>query len=187
MSTIRIAISGGPGSGKTSLARQLTTKLYNEKGINTKHIEEYARLYIDECNFHGQFSPELSDQQLIFAKQVEREMAVPENVRFSISDSPLFLPLIFTFNLITPTLYQDRTVYLHLYNEFLAKYTSHYNYIFFVSREKPYLKDGTRKQSEEEAKNVDSQIVSFLELHKMHYHRISGTDEERVAKVLSII
>lgn len=56
----RIALAGGASCGKTSLARHLTTELYNNRAPkrNAQHVPEFARDHINECRRRdGTFIP----------------------------------------------------------------------------------------------------------------------------------
>lgn len=185
---IKIAIAGGPGSGKSSLARLLTTELYNIKNINAQLITEFARDYINNCVWHEGFTPSLADQQLIYNKQIEREDTIPDNVQYLISDSPIFIPLIFSKNLAKLQNYQDRTIYLNLYEDFLSKHLNRYDFIFFINRQKAFLKDGTRHETEEQADNIGKQIHGFLTFHKVSFIELRCiSNTERVKEVLQTL
>ena len=185
---IRIAMAGGPGCGKSSLSRQLTTELYNKRKVNCQYVTEMARDYINKALLLGKFVPSIADQLIIFSKQIEREQIVPQSADFLITDSPIFLPLIFFHNLCDFTDFQQRTAFLHIYESYLDKYLKWYDYIFVLKRQKPFLKDGTRHESEEQSDEIGNQVYSFLKFHKIPFHTIqTPNDEERVKQVLEVI
>lgn len=76
----RIALAGGASCGKTSLARHLTTELYNrmQPKRNAQQVTEFARDFINECRRrnHGVFMPQFADQQMFFREQLRREDAL---------------------------------------------------------------------------------------------------------------
>lgn len=189
---IRIGIAGGPGAGKSSLARQITTELYNKRNLNAHYVTEFARDHINKAIQYGKggFVPSLGDQLLIFDKQIERENIIPEStsITYVISDSPLFLPIIFAHNIAKMESYQDRSIYLHLYNTFLTNYLKRYDFVFLLQRQKDFRKDGTRHETAQEADEIGRQIHSFLNFHKIPFHYIMAeNDEIRIKEVLKIM
>jgi len=82
MKTIRVGLTGLPGSGKTTLARGLAA---NFVGKNVEISQEYARKYINKYGF----IKEIWEQQRIMAKQLEWETNIPSDVELFISDSPI--------------------------------------------------------------------------------------------------
>lgn len=186
---IKIAIAGGPGSGKLSLARQLITELYNHQQRNAQLVTEFARDYINACRHQqdGEFHPSLADQLLIYHSQLEREAVIPQKAEFLITDSPAFLPIIFASNMCDRSSYQQRTIFLHMYGSFFTRIDQSYDLVIMLDREKPFLKDGTRGEDEQQADDLGRQIRAFLDLHGMPYHDVKGPDEVRVLQVLKFI
>lgn len=185
---IRIGIAGGPGSGKSSLARQLTTELYNKRRFNAQYVTEFARDYINRALMHGKFTPSIADQFVIFNSQIEREDIVPGNADFLIADSPIFLSLIFAYNNCDMSNFQQRSAYISLYETFIGKYLKRYDHVFVLQRQKDFLKDGTRHETAEEADEIGRQIMAFLNLHKIPFNYIMAeTDVARVNSVLKTL
>lgn len=189
----RIALAGGPGSGKTSAARQLVTELYNkaEPKRNAQQVTEFARDYINACRTHqeGQFRPTLADQMMIYREQLSREEILnPDHVEFLVTDSPTFLTFVFGLPMIAPRDYQQRQCFLRLYDEWLATGGhARYDHVFLLKREKPFFQDGTRGEDAERAKKIDARIRGFLTYHEIDFIDIEGTDEERIKKILEVI
>lgn len=188
---INIALAGGPSCGKTSLARYLTTRLYNEMEPkrNAQHVTEFARDFINECRQvnGGHFHPKFADQQIFFREQLRREKSLPPTVEFMITDSPIFLTLIYAFTMVDPKDFQNREWYLKLYEEWLTSYVNHYDHIFILERENEFFKDGTRGGTEKDAEHIHNKIIGFLNFHNIPFEYISGNDKERVDKVLELI
>ena len=187
-----IALAGGASCGKTSLARHLTTRLYNqmEPKRNAQQVTEFARDYIDECRAanDGEFRPTFADQQLFFREQLRREDKLNRNVvEFMITDSPIFLTLVYAFPMINPLDYQMRMQYVHLYEEWLRDHKFRYDHVFILAREKEFFQDGTRGGTKEGAEDIHKRVVGFLDYHEIAYTHISGNDEERVDSVLEHI
>lgn len=188
----RIALAGGASCGKTSLARHLTTELYNnqEPKRNAQQIDEFARFYIDECRRHkdGEFEPTFADQQLFFREQLRREDRLNEDaVEFMITDSPIFLTIVYALPMVNTKDYQQRMQYIHLYEEWLRNHHQRYDHVFLLAREKKFFKDGTRGGTQEGAEDIHQRIIGFLDYHEISYEHIAGKDQERVNKVLEFI
>jgi nicotinamide riboside kinase len=62
-----------------------------------------------------------------------------------------------------------------------------YQYIFVCTREKKCVKDGTRSQSEDEAKDLDKSIIHLLDQHNIKYTVLNGTTTERTEKMREVI
>ncbi len=187
----RIALAGGASCGKTSLARHLTTELYNNMNPkrNAQQVTEFARDHINECKRNdGCFEPDFADQQMFFHEQLRREDALDSaSVEFMITDSPIFLSLVYAFPMIEPARYSHRQWYIKLYEEWLAKYVKRYDHVFVLAREKPFFNDGTRGGTKEGAEDIHERVIGFLRYHEIGFEDISGTDSERVDRVLEYI
>lgn len=98
---LRIGIIGVPGSGKTSLARSITSACRHSKSPNLNRIElvsEYARRYISK---HGDIN-EIWEQYRIMEKQIEWEDSIPINkTDLLITDSPVHLGFLYASELVT--------------------------------------------------------------------------------------
>lgn len=185
----RIALAGGASCGKTSLARHLTTRLYNQMNPkrNAQQVTEFARDFINECRREndGEFRPDFADQQMFFQEQLRREDSLdPNAVEFMITDSPIFLTLVYAFPMIEPMSFQHRQWYLKLYEQWLSKHVNRYDHIFILAREKEFFQDGTRGGTKEGAEDIHERVIGFLRYHELSYTDIYGSDEERVDKVL---
>lgn len=188
----RIALAGGASCGKTSLARHLTTELYNrmDPKRNAQQVSEFARDFINECRRKnsGSFKPSFADQQMFFREQLRREDALDESaVEFMITDSPIFLTLVYALPMVDPGNYQERQWYLKLYEEWLESHVDRYDHVFILAREKEFFKDGTRGGTKEGAEDIHHRVIGFLRYHEIPFAHISGSDEERVQKVLEHI
>lgn len=173
----------GPGAGKTTLAMAFTAYM-KDRGYNWHYVHEYARDFIDTygAGAFDQSGPLI--QCKMMDKQIKLESKLPDGIDGLITDSPTFLSWMYG------ALYSDIVgengglnvaAYLALkdcYKGFLRSLTE-YDFIVHVKREKPYLKDGTRTQSEEEAKELDELMFTLLRLHNVEILEVSGTTEER--------
>jgi nicotinamide riboside kinase len=188
----RIALAGGASCGKTSLARHLITELYNnmEPKRNAQQVTEFARDFINECRRanNGEFIPYFADQQMFFQEQLRREESLDTNkVEFMITDSPIFLSIIYAWPMVNPHSFQHRQWYLKLYEQWLAKHVYRYDHIFVLAREQEFFHDGTRGGTLEGAEDIHERVLGFLRYHELPFIHIDGTDKERVGKVLECI
>lgn len=87
----RISVSGGPSSGKTTIAQRISLDLNIKYGANSTHVIEYATSFIQKT---GRI-PTLEDQIWLYVKQKEREEQAGKTSDTVISDSPLWLQYIY--------------------------------------------------------------------------------------------
>jgi len=166
--TIKIGITGVPGSGKTTLARALASKC---RGINKlKNVElvsEYARRYISK---HGEISSIL-EQYRILEKQIEWEDSVcNDKLDIMITDSPIFLG----FNYCTE-LPKSNSKEIMFFNDIFKKMvkmnypTPRYDIIFHLGTSLKPIDDGVRaKEQFEDAwrAKADTMIRAVMEIFK---------------------
>jgi len=130
----RVGITGVPGSGKTTLARSLSSRLSNT--FNTELISEYAREYISK---HGTINY-LWEQYRITNKQIEWEDSV--KCEILVTDSPIHLGLLYASNF---EIANDKD--LMCYNDIfklLNKHRSRYDIIFHLEPDIKPIADGIR-------------------------------------------
>lgn len=180
--TIKIGLLGGPCCGKSSLAAAVFAKL-KSNDITADYVPEFAReainkKIVDPTTLSGQF--------VIYDEQKFREDCIPEEIQYVISDSPLVF--CFPYALEYSSVYNksDRHLLHNIYLKFLDSF-SRYDYLFLCCREKKYILDGTRTQTEEQAIEIDNKIKFLLDIHHVKYSELFGTIEERVKQVLDII
>lgn len=180
----KIALLAGPGAGKTTLANALTAYM-KSKGLVWYNIPEYARDFInrwgvDELNKLGPWGP-----YHIAMKQLRREKNVPESAHGFVTDSPLFLPYFYSLKVCRSSI-ERFVVQDELYQMFLHALTD-YTVVVHVTREKKYVQDGTRFQTEDEAREIDIQVANMLTMHGVRLLSVSGDTHERVKKIAKFI
>lgn len=177
---IRIALLAGPGAGKTTLANALTARL-KDLGYRWYNVQEYAREFIDK---HGPdaASKRMSIPLLIANKQISRERRVPKTCDGFVTDSPLILPWFYATNLAAEPV-EKYEILTSLYQMFLRSFLD-YTLIVSVRREKKYDKDGTRFQTEDEARGIDSWIRGMVLAHGFELFEVSGKTETRVNQIV---
>jgi len=111
----RIAISGIPGSGKTSLARGLASACCGTLK-NVELVNEYAREYISKYKSVDT----IWEQLRITEKQIEREDNIVSKTDILITDSPIYLGFLFAIDLVD----FDNAKDVIAYNDLFCKLTA---------------------------------------------------------------
>lgn len=180
----KIALFGGPGSGKTTLAAAFVAHM-NSQHKPYYHVPEYARSFIDTygANAIRECGPLI--QTKFTSKQEQKELDVPPNVEGFVSDSPLFQAWFYS------ALYGDNTIPSYIarkdnYKTFL-KSINNYTHIFRVVRESDYQDDGCRYQNEEQAKLLEDSMACILKLHGIDFYTVIGPTSERVNTMVEVI
>ncbi len=177
---IRIALLGGPGSGKSTQCAHFFSKL-KEQSIPIEQVQEWVRESINK----GQLPMNNPWVQFwIYEEQKDKEDCLPSAIQYMITDSPTLLSYVYA--LMNAKRPGDNYLILKMYENFLID-LNRYDYIFVCAREKEYLKDGTRFQTKAEAIELDSLIISLLKQHNIHYEVLTGSVEERTSIMRTIV
>ena len=126
MKTIVINLIGSPGTGKSTLASELFSKM-KWKGYDVELVSEYAKELVWEER-HETFKNEL----YLFAKQHHRLFRLNNKVKYIITDRPLILSLFYNEK------YGDSST--EFKNIVLNKTKNFKNIIFFLQKKKLILK-----------------------------------------------
>lgn len=151
-----VNLIGGPGVGKSTIAAGVFSSLKWSE-IDCEIVTEYAKDKVWEGSHRV-----LEDQPYILGQQHHRQYILRDKVNVIITDSPLFLSLIYgdhwgdAFARLT----------LELYNNFR-------NMTFVIQRNKTYNPKG-RIQTEVEARALDATIKGKLDYYEIPYEVIFG-------------
>lgn len=173
--TKKTSFIGGPGTGKTTLVKQLDVD-YSLAGYNSSVSLEFARSYI------RRFGPPTSifEQILIYEgqKQLESELSHCDII---FCDNSSILNYI--YGLIRCDLKNPKEVYslMKLY-EWAMNDLQDYE-LFYIPREFHMEQDGVIYQTEELAIQVDKKIKAFLDMMKLPYTVITGDVPARIKAV----
>jgi nicotinamide riboside kinase len=164
-----INIFGGPGVGKTTLAMDLFTAL-NRKQMKVEYVAEYAK----ELTWEEAFKT-MENQRLIYSNQHNRFFRLRKKVDLVVTDAPIFNSIVYSGK-------GEENKFFHadVFNEF----NQYENLNIFLERETEYKTHG-RKQTEEEAKEVDAEVIRCLRYFKVPYVKIGL--ENCVETVLSLL
>jgi nicotinamide riboside kinase len=176
----RIGLMGGAGCGKSTLCARFFSDLKSES-IQISQIQEWVREGFDK-GLIPKGNP--WTQSIIYEEQKQREDCIPPEIQYMVTDSPTLLCYIYA--LVIAKIPEDNYLIIKMYEKSLED-ISKYDYVFLCKREKPYVKDGTRTQTKEEAEKLDKLIISLLELHSIPYIVLTGTTEERTKTMRKVI
>lgn len=137
-----IELASGPGAGKSTAAAGLFN-LMKGKGESVELVTEVAKDYTYAKRFH-----ELGNQFQVLAEQDARLRRLVGNVEWAISDSPLWLGLV----------YADPVEFGHWFKKAtMDRWRQYQNRTFLIRRVKAYYAYG-RNQTEEQARELDDKI-----------------------------
>lgn len=153
--TIVIDLFGGPGTGKSTTAAAVFARL-KCLGVDCELSSEFAKDLVWEQRYDT-----FKDQLYIFAKQAHRLFRLVGKVDVVITDSPLFLTCYYGKN--------DKPLC-----KFCIDYVERFNNLnYFLVREKAYNPNG-RNQTEDEAKQIDTELRYALEQYEQDYKVLPG-------------
>lgn len=158
---IVVNLFGGPGSGKSTMAAYIFSKL-KMAGVNCELVTEFAKDKTWEHNIKA-----LACQPYVFGKQCYRMDRCADQVDVIVTDSPLFLTTLYNY---------DENIEPEFTQLVLKKFNEFNNLNYFLVREKPYISAG-RNQTEDQARELDSEILSKLIKMNIKYDKIKGNIE----------
>lgn len=158
----KIGICGGPSSGKTSFARQLTTLLDNKLGCKVSHVTEYATTFLQK---YGR-KPTMIDQVFIYQSQLDRENSCNQS-DVIVSDCPVFLAYLYARALCKMP--DDQSVYVlgKLYKRTLSDVMGYSNFVYMKLLD--YTENNIRCYGAEHAQKIDKLVKDFLDTHSIPY------------------
>ena len=162
---IVVNLFAGPGSGKSTTCAGLFHKL-KLAGVNCEMALEYAKDKVWEESYKI-----LDDQIYVFGKQLHRIFRLKDKVDVVITDSPL--PL---------SIYYDKSANPYFADLVMNQFNEFNNINYFIVRDNTYNPKG-RMQTEQEAKEIDSEVSLILEHYNIKYTKV--TKSEAVDKIFN--
>ncbi len=174
--SVVVNLFGGPGTGKSTTAAQVFAHL-KQQGKSVELVREYVKDWAWEQRKIGPLH-----QPYIFGEQSHREGLLYGKVDSVITDSPLLLSGFyhshyFGVDYLTPTILG------FMKHAFDTSGTTYLNIV--LGRVKPYVGAG-RYETEEQAKNLDTAITTWLDSVGQSYHHVlcDQSAAERITKML---
>lgn len=167
--TLLINLYGGPGAGKSTLARGISSKL-SLKSYLCEYVDEVAKGWVWEERFKS------FDYQLyLFSKQHRNIARLMGKVDIIVTDGPLLFSLLYGSDKVPSTFEQ-------LVLE-ISRSIKSVN--LFIERDKQYEPRG-RMQTKEEAIEKDHECLQMLSKYKIPFVRFTG-NEDGLAKAVDFI
>lgn len=157
MKTLIVNCMGGPGAGKTTTSMELTAHL-KWNGILAEYVHEYAKDLVWDKR-----TSMFDNQIYIFAKQHHSLFRLLNQVDVIVTDSPIILSAVYNKS------------HPHLNTAMIDEFKSFNNLNFFLHRTKAYVQAG-RYQTEDEAREVDSDVKIMLQNNKIPYININAQE-----------
>ena len=162
--TIVINVAGGPGTGKTTIAAELFSKL-KEKGYEVENVSEFAK----ELVWEGR-SQAFDDRLYMHGEQNHRLMQMNGKLDFIITDSPLFLTSVYND-------YYLKDKFSKSYNKMIDLVTTetfklYNNKTYLLQRNTDYKVIG-RRENQKKALDIDKALLKYLKDRRIKYKSLS--------------
>jgi nicotinamide riboside kinase len=172
--TLVVNLFGGPGVGKSTTAAWMFSELKNRK-VNCELVREYVKDWAWE---ERKISP--LNQLHFLGEQAYRESLLYGKVDIVVTDSPIILSPFYQQH------YTDQDYLLQPAVSFMKHASSAYKVDYLnvlLKRTKPYFAKG-RYETEEQAKNIDVQLVKWFEKHNIPYVNADFNDKGTLISIV---
>lgn len=157
--TVVLNLFGGPGSGKTTCAWEIASKL-KKMGYVTEYVPEYAKELVWDKNYEL-LDGSLEHQQVLLKEQNHRVNRLLRQVDFVVTDSPVLLNGCY--------LKETNVEVAEKYkNDVLQEFKKYNNFCIYIQRGDNFEKTG-RIHNEEEPLTLDQEIKNMLKENKIIY------------------
>lgn len=171
--TIVINLFGEPSVGKSTAATYIFSQL-KMHGIDCEYVSEFAKDKVYESN------PEVfKHQEYIFGKQSFKIARVYGKVEVIVTDSPIFLSIIYN---------QNQYLKECFHQTVLDVFNSYNNINYLLTRTHKYDTEG-RFQSEQEAQEVRKHIIDTMTRYNIMYETVESNKasyDEIVKKIVGL-
>lgn len=176
--TVIINMMGGPGSGKSTTATGVFSRL-KQRDVSCELVTEYAK----DAVWNGAEAM-LQNQLHVFAQQFHRQWRLLNKVDFVVTDSPILLSAIYLIwgNEQSPTKFFSPD-YIDRMEAFMRDTFRQFdNMNFYINRTKKYQKIG-RLQTENEARGIDDLTLNYL--HNYNYPFVETDSHRAIPFIIS--
>ncbi|HET7482868.1 MAG TPA: ATP-binding protein [Actinomycetota bacterium] len=174
---LRIAIVGSFSTGKTTLAELVARRR------DLPLLPEVAREIV-ELGFKLDKDATPETEALIFLRQYNNELSTDEFV----GDRSLIDSLAYAGWVLDNQPWRKE---MALWDECLRlaerRLRTNYSHVFYLPIEFPIVADGLRPDDPEFQSDIDQRIVSLLHGHSLEYDTLTGSVEERLARIDEIL
>jgi len=173
-----IGFVGAPSTGKTTLARAVANAV-GLKGLSVEFVTEYARTYIQRFGA----LESVREQLVIFDTQARREDdARSTGAAFVVAETPVFTGYAYGLEKMRPTAKDQEA--LQVLHRWILPRLALYDRIYYLPIELPLQQDGTRSETEETRRILDSRLRASLELWAPSYITVRGELADRMQVVI---
>ena len=175
--TLVVSLFGGPGTGKSTCAAGVFAELKN-RGVNAELVSEYIKKWAWRGIHPNQF-----DNLYIFGKQSHAESILYGKVDVVVTDSPILVSAYYE-DKYHPTNRLVKPAALRFIELTAAQGVSRKN--FWLVRRKAYNPAG-RYQTEDQAKEIDSEMDQWLVDNKVPFEDIRVEDRRRAGLIADLV
>lgn len=144
---LRIGFAGPPASGKTVLAKRVSSELSVLHKVETNYCDEYASIFVT-CyrDYLVNGAPSVSDQFLILQEQIKREDEAEGRggAKILINDSPIILNFVYASRVVNHQSPIDR-IWLGYIHDTMIREKKRYDLVFVAP---PRMPDATSLDTE---------------------------------------
>lgn len=160
MNTIIVNLFGEPSAGKSTVALEVTARL-KKKGIKAEYVSEFAKDKVWENN-----AEVFNCQEYIFGKQSFKIKRLIDKVDVIITDSPLFLSIV----------YNEDPVLGNAFNDTVFSVFSQYrNLNFLLTRTHEFEAEG-RIHDEKQSEEIREELIDALWIYDVKYTSLDSKD-----------
>ncbi|HET9644184.1 MAG TPA: ATP-binding protein [Burkholderiaceae bacterium] len=171
--SLRIAIVGAEGTGKTTLARDLGERLQQATGLRTQVVSEFLREW---CDREGR-TPHADEQRAIAEEQGRRIEAASLAAELIVADTTPLMAAVYS-----DLRFADRSLY-----PFALEQQLRYDLTLFTALDLPWIADGLDRAGLQLRKPVDRALRGALLTAGIGWSLVSGSGEMRVEAALNAV
>lgn len=169
--TIVINIIGGPGTGKTTVAAELFSKL-KRLNLDVENVSEFSNELVWENNTSA-----FNDRLYMHAIQHHRLFTMKGKLDYIITDSPLLLTSVYNNFYLKDVLPESYNQMIDLAVK--ETWNLYDNITYYLKRDTSYNPVG-RRENVDEAIQIDLKVKEYLDLHHIVYKEVNIDDAANI-------